>query len=347
MKPETFSCMFEGKVQFNITIKSRVTIIRGDSATGKTVFLECISNPRSSESRTDVTLYEYDPAENPVDYLRRRPSVRYVFIDEDSANKMDRLELLENILDAGYYLVIATRSPLRNLTYAITDVYYMHTENNITTLRSYYQDYSRFIAASSYACEDTKSGYQYWRSRLPVQPMSGNRNWINYVKDNCLIVDGAAFGNQIADVIKYTQNIYAPLSFECLLLYKYCGYTLEVLISELKDTDKTFERLCSRLVIEERRLGFKYTKTRLPNRVLLVDLIPELKTYINKWLQDLFKPEVLSETSKNGNTKAINNFLLNLGFPEEYGRVYSSLPDVLDKSLWKNQILDALQNNTS
>lgn len=343
MLPETFSCTYRNRLRFEITVKSKVTILRGDSATGKTLFFECITNPDDSTTRSDVVLYKHDPAEDPVEYLKRRKLVRYVFIDENSANKMDRLELLEPILTAGYYMIIATRAPLRNLTYAITDVYELYTENNTVKLRSYYKEYDKLPIAKQYACEDIKSGYQYWRSRLDITPMSGNRSWLNYVKGHCLIVDGAAFGNQIEDVLQYSPKLYAPLSFEYLLLQKYCAVTIEDLMRELEERDKTFERLCSRLAIQYNKLGFKYSKSKLPLRVLWVNLVPELSDYTNKWLVDVFRPEVLNNPNKRANTSAISSFLVNVGFPEVYTEVYSALPDMLDRALWKSQIFDVLK----
>lgn len=119
MKSETFVCLYEDTLRFEIKVESRVTILYGDSGTGKTTFIECVTDSWDPDKRKDVAVLDYAEIDDPLGYLALKKNLTYVFIDEESANDLDRDELLEPILDAGYFLVIATRRPLLHLTYGL------------------------------------------------------------------------------------------------------------------------------------------------------------------------------------------------------------------------------------
>lgn len=342
MKSDTFVCTFENTLRFEIKIESRVTILYGKSGTGKTTFIECITDKKDPETRVDVMHLSYEANIDPVKYLRLNDLAKYAFIDEESANEFDRYELLESILDAGYYLVIATRKPLENLTFGVGDVYKLQTIDQVTTVVPYYDKYDKLPECEHYSCEDSNSGYQYWSCFLSVSAMRGNRDWRNHVS-NGLIMDGAALGNQIRDILNCTDTIYLPESFEFLLLQHYCNYTHEDGISDITTKDKTFERLYTRLVEQNKVLGFKYNKHALPSRVKLVKVIPELQRYANKWLQSRMTPTVLKDTNKQASRKELSEFLKDIGLQSEFRRVYDKLPDMLDAALWKVEVLDVLK----
>lgn len=342
MKSDVFVCTLANQVRFEITIKSRVTILYGHSGTGKTKFVRRMGISTRVNPRFDVETINYKPNTNYVGKLKQDPSIKYVFIDEESANDMDRDECLEPILDAGYTMLIVTRKPLINLTYGIQDVYKLQTVSGVTTAVPFYKEYTTLPDSESYACEDSSSGYQYWSGFLDVVTMQGNRNWRKF-SDRCLIMDGAAIGAQIRDILDITDNVYLPESFEFLLLNYYLSYTHEDGVRDITSDDKTFERLYTRLVEQENALGFQYSKRSLPLRIKLINLIPELDKYVNKWMQSIMAPLVLKDEDKSANRKELADFLSSVGLQSKFGVVYNELPDKLDISLWKVEVLEVLR----
>lgn len=343
VKSETFVCLYEDTLRFEIKVESRVTILYGDSGTGKTTFIECVTDSWDPDKRKDVAVLDYAEIDDPLGYLALKKNLTYVFIDEESANDLDRDELLEPILDAGYFLVIATRRPLLHLTYGLKDVFKLQTVDDVATVVQYYPNFDSLPKCKAYACEDSNSGYHYWSCFPPVTPMRGNRDWRNNI-DKCLIMDSAALGNQIRDIRQYGVNIFLPESFEFLLLQHYCNYTHEDGVRDLTPEDKTFERLYTRPAEQEKALGFKYSKRMLPSRVKLSKIIPELNEYKNTWLQSVMFPVILKTTDKKDNRKELSEFLEIIGFQSEFNAIYDRLPDTLDPALWKVEVLNTVKS---
>lgn len=237
------------KVLFEFSIRRNISVLKGDSATGKTTLLHI--------------LYEYLRIGKQSGYSVSTNAAYYVYIrDEVGRNWMDALYPLENTIifieenndfvfskefvafvkESGNYFVLVTRAPLKMLPYSIHEVYEIITDGKRTDIKESYHEfkeiYSNYpIAANNkiqnVVTEDSNSGYQFWNKAFQnsnVISANGNGNLIKQVQklesgDILVIADGAAFGSLIESCLSAFQtqtnrriSLWLPESFEYLIL---------------------------------------------------------------------------------------------------------------------------------
>ena len=113
------------RVQYKFTLNRNLTILRGDSATGKTTLIEMVSayeqNPQSGITiRCDKDCAVIVGRRWQEQLSHRKDSV--IFIDE--ANEfLSTDEFARAVRKSDNYYVIATREPLPALPYSIEEVY--------------------------------------------------------------------------------------------------------------------------------------------------------------------------------------------------------------------------------
>jgi predicted ATPase len=123
-----------GKVKFNLTLDWNITVIIGDSATGKTYLCDTVHNyvkfGRSSGINviTDVKL---DVGANTFeDAIRqlRNSSNTIIFYDSDIKYVM-KSEFVEAVRDSSNYVVIMCREVMDDLLYSSKSVRHLATES--------------------------------------------------------------------------------------------------------------------------------------------------------------------------------------------------------------------------
>ena len=114
------------RIQYKFMISRNITILRGDSATGKTTLIDMVDeyNKSGIESGIELTCVKNCVVLDRGNWMRDLEEIRdsIVFIDEGngfvkSAGFADMAKKSDN------YYVIATRDSLFNLPYSITEVY--------------------------------------------------------------------------------------------------------------------------------------------------------------------------------------------------------------------------------
>lgn len=237
------------RVLFEFSIRRNITVIKGDSATGKTTLLHM--------------LYEYLRTGKQSGYSVSTNSEYYVYLrDEVGRDWKDALYPLKNTIifieenndfiftkefaafvkESGNYFVLVTRAPLKMLPYSIHEIYEIITDGKRTDIKESYHEFKEIYSnypilennkIQNVVTEDSNSGYQFWmnvfKSRNVVSS-GGNGNLIKQVKnlsggDTLVIADGAAFGSLIESCISSFQmqtdrriSIWLPESFEYLIL---------------------------------------------------------------------------------------------------------------------------------
>ena len=106
------------RLHYRFTIERNVTILRGDSATGKTTLINMISDYQRLGKQSGVTVVSDKPcvvltAQNwQLNLTQIQDSI--IFIDEGEAFVRSK-EFAEAIQNSGNYYVIATRASLFNI----------------------------------------------------------------------------------------------------------------------------------------------------------------------------------------------------------------------------------------
>ena len=233
------------RIQYKFTIERNITILKGDSATGKTTLIEMIAEYNSRGEDSGITLLCDRPCVvlNSLNWklILENTYNSIVFIDEgDVFVKSD--EFAELVKRSDNYFVIATRAKLSNLPYSVMEVYGIkNTAGNKYqgTKRLYsefYPIYSNHIPQiekpDCIIVEDSNSGYEFFSSVCALNNIAcihagGNAN-VEAMVASCnynrilVIVDGAAFGPYIERLLDMSLvkqlGIYLPESFEWLIL---------------------------------------------------------------------------------------------------------------------------------
>ncbi len=249
MKGE-YSFVVRGKrARFSFTIHRNITIIKGDSATGKTTLLsmmyEYLRSGRESgysvEANVDYFVYLRDePGRDWTDVLLPLHDT-VIFIEENNEFVYSH-EFAEFVKNSGNYFVIVSRASLKMLPYSIHEIYEIVTSGQHSDLEemwhTFQELYSNFPLVQNnrienVLTEDSNSGFEFCKkvfSEGSVLSANGNSNISRLMSetekgDLLIIADGAAFGAYMEDcisVLNETENtrisLWLPESFEYLIL---------------------------------------------------------------------------------------------------------------------------------
>lgn len=246
MKGKHHVLLETGRVRYDFTIRRNITVLQGDSATGKTTLVELLQQfaRRGAgsgirlESDVPVRVFSGD-GEDWVPFLRN-PKPAILFIDEDYPFIHSR-EFAREISGSEHYFVLITRKPLTNLPYSVQEIYGIRTSGKYHFPEKIYNEFyplyqDRFLHDGRehriLITEDAKAGLVFYRRAFPdVSCIStdGNANVASVLAsmqsaNPCVVIaDGAAFGAFIENVLSISAAmgnaaLYFPESFEWLVL---------------------------------------------------------------------------------------------------------------------------------
>ena len=204
------------RLKYEFDIKRNITVILGDSATGKTTLVEMLSTYSRIPMKTGIRVESDVPCVVFSDFgsdwaaALRLIENSIVFIDEDYPFVFSQ-DFAELVSGSSNYFVIITRRPLYNLPYSINEVYgirtsgkYHYPEQIYHEFYNIYQDVDIEPLDKKYTfyIEDSKSGFEFYRNAFGdsiCRSCEGNSQVAKKInsaeEDNiAVIADGAAFG---------------------------------------------------------------------------------------------------------------------------------------------------------
>lgn len=249
MKGKHHIVIESARLKYEFDIKRNITIIQGDSATGKTTLIELISDYQNSRENSPVRIESDVPCEvfggigDRWSAMLELISDSIIFIDEGNYFIRQK-EFAEVVQTSSNYFVLITRENLPILPYSIQEIYGIRTSGKYhfpeKVYHEFYPIYSEIkdTAAENefnmkMITEDSDSGNQFFSSffKNPENCISAGGNGNIYramkrVAEDTLIsvvADGAAFGPYIARVLEYAEQrgkvlLYFPESFEWIIL---------------------------------------------------------------------------------------------------------------------------------
>ena len=254
---------------FRFSVRRNVTVVRGDSATGKTTLYEMIADHTRLGEASGVTVQCDRPcvALTDIDWRNqlRGTSGSIVFVDE-GLEEMGKPDFARAVRESDNYYVIFTRAELPNLPYSVDEVYHIKTSGKYHELAPMYRQgegcrysLSRKKPKSDFSAlvtEDSKSGLQFFQRRLggggvrceTARTNSAVVKWmLDHVDERIFVIaDGAAFGPYADRVLKLQAErpdsiaVCLPESFEWLLLESGVVSTPEV-AAILEDPSSSIE----------------------------------------------------------------------------------------------------------
>ncbi|MEE3313721.1 MAG: hypothetical protein VZR56_06155, partial [Treponema sp.] len=167
-----------------------------------------------------------------------------VFVDEGN-RFIATPEFARAIKATDNYYVLITREGLKTLPYSVNEIYGIHTSGKYADLKQVYHEFYLIYGVDgkkSYIenhiskdiekvlCEDSNSGFDFFTTvfaqKYECESAKGKsniyKNLLASSKKTLIIADGAAFGSQMAKVMKIAERadcvLFLPESFEYILL---------------------------------------------------------------------------------------------------------------------------------
>ena len=233
------------RLKYEFELRRNLTIIQGDSATGKTTLIDMIrdfvNNPSGTpvEINCDKKCYVLEGALWKEQLAGISDSI--IFIDEGN-EFIKSTDFAQEIQQTDNYYVIVTREALPSLPYSVEEIYGIRTSGKYGTLKQSYHEFYRLYGENTYEnevepeiiiTEDSNLGYQFFEqvckeNQLKCESMDGKSNVFHYLNLHrnekiLVIADGAAFGSEIDRVLQLIERrknvaLYLPESFEWMIL---------------------------------------------------------------------------------------------------------------------------------
>jgi hypothetical protein len=231
------------KVDYQLTVERNITILSGNSATGKSTLYRAIKQFENDGRASGIKLTCDRPCvilegknwENDLKEIKQS----IVFVDE-GAKFINTEEFATAIKKSDNYYVLITRQDLGNLPYSIHEIYELDTNRIGNRMFCKQQQIykSNNIAQnaiiSKIVTEDSKTGYEFYneyakKHNIQCEHADGKTNVSKKIvnKNNSqttlIIVDGAAYGSEMNNTMILINSIpgyilFTPESFEWLLL---------------------------------------------------------------------------------------------------------------------------------
>lgn len=233
------------RLRYELHIRRNITIIRGDSATGKTTLLNLLEQAADFGESSGVEVICERPCRTlgGKDWNIVLPNLHEQIIFLDEENKFVKSqEFAEAVKASDNYFVIVTRENLQNIPYSVDEIYGIHTSGKYHDLKRTYNELYRIYSTETFSgkqkpenivVEDSHSGYEFFQAvcadnGIACISAGGKSNLKAAVsklgKESVLVIaDGAAIGaemNELYQLMRYKPAVkcYLPESFEWLVL---------------------------------------------------------------------------------------------------------------------------------
>lgn len=237
--------IYNSRISFTLEIERNITVIRGDSATGKTTFVEMLQSFEQYGKSSGVTVQCRRPCRvlTGVDWEYRLGGIENSIVFMDEGNEYVKSEAFaRNVRNSTNYFVIITRENLYQLPYSVNSILKLKTTNRRakTYVRSYplYDHLRDPIGQINHVeriiTEDSNSGHEMFAHIAQAQEVAcisalGKSNVFGKLMEHpqerlLVIADGAAFGAELEKIHRLLEQrpnkivLYLPESFEWLIL---------------------------------------------------------------------------------------------------------------------------------
>ncbi len=158
MKGKYHIVVQNNKLRYELDIRRNITIIRGDSATGKTKLIDMIEQAASLGEGSGVEVFCERPCRTLAgkDWALVLPNIRgqIIFLDEENRFVKSR-EFAAAVKGSDNYFVIVTREDLPNLPYSVDEIYGIHTSGKYHDIKQTYNELYRIYSAETYSGKES------------------------------------------------------------------------------------------------------------------------------------------------------------------------------------------------
>lgn len=222
------------RLHYEFEIKRNITIIQGDSATGKTTLINMLRQAENLGESSGIDVISDVPCRilegKNWKIILENSSGNIFFIDEENSF-INTEEFASMVKESDNYFVLITRENLYNLAYSVDEIYGLHESGKYHDTRKVYQQmyhiYSieeKFpIEPEKIIVEDSNSGYEFFKKisaekNIACLSAGGKSNIFSLIKrqsagEICVVADGAAIGPEMNRLYKETLKEKHPFIF--------------------------------------------------------------------------------------------------------------------------------------
>lgn len=146
MKGKYHIVVQNNRLHYEFDIKRNITVIRGDSGTGKTTLVNMIAlaAEQGESSGIDVICTKKCRTLPGTDWKLVLDNLHenIIFLDENSSY-MKSQEFAECVRHSDNYFVLVTREDLPNLPYSVDEIYGIHSSGKYVDLKRTYNEFYR------------------------------------------------------------------------------------------------------------------------------------------------------------------------------------------------------------
>ena len=290
--------IYDNHISYHLEIKRNITVIQGNSATGKSELIRMLSDYNRAGASSGITVICEKTCLAMVssDWTLVLPQLHdnIIFIDENNSYIKTR-DFAEIVNKSDNYFVLICRDGLPMLSYSVEEIYgfrqgrpsqkYLEAKRVYNEMyRIYNLEDDKNIKPDIIVTEDSNSGYEFFKTAVSCKVLTAKGKSRMAEKIRSLqtsdvtvlsIVDGAAFGADMGEYTRQTENalckcyLYAPESFEYLILMAgICEIPREKLERTYDFADSTkyssWERFYYNLLVENtKETVYKYSKRHI------------------------------------------------------------------------------------
>lgn len=232
-------------ISFTLELERNITILCGDSATGKTTLIGMLRDYEENGRSSGVVVQCPKPCRvmTNADWEYRLGGIHDSIVFLDEGNAFVKSEAFARaIQNSSNYYVIVTRESLYQLPYSVTSILKLKTtaKRSKTYVRAYLQydhladPVGEISRIQEIVTEDSNAGYEMFdhiavENNISCISAQGKSNvfsqLVNRTADRVLVIaDGAAFGSELEKIYRLMESqpnkitLYLPESFEWLVL---------------------------------------------------------------------------------------------------------------------------------
>ena len=287
------------RLKYEMDFRRNITVIKGDSATGKTTLVDMINEYNLNGTDTGIELSCTCPCRVIAGSTWKEQlagiSGSLVFIDEGN-RFVSSVDFAHAIRETDNYYVLVTRESLYALPYSVTEIYGIHSAGRYAYPEPVYHEMFRIYGdydklkekiPDKLIAEDSNAGYEFFSALLKnkgivCESANGAGNIYEMIQNAELrehimvVADGAAFGANMEKVYQVLLRkpgiqLYLPESFEWLILSS--GALQDNEVKSILDDPSAYiesldyfswERYFTQLLISKTKDTYmKYSKTSL------------------------------------------------------------------------------------
>lgn len=277
--------------KFDILINSKYVILNGMSGTFKTTFIRMVlmlqeqNVDEPSNHIFNIVIGELRRKEGKSakyfdinDLLRASEDTLFV-LDEDVVANLIATNNLKKVRRAKCHVMLIYREEALDLNVSYKDYYVFKTTECVTKLLRKYPDYETWIESDRYIIEDSSTGFQYFKTRVPqLMTAHGKSNLRKFTDDGVIIADGAALSYEFVELFERNAQMYLYDCFEALIVKKFLPEKFYNKYTECKASYFNYEQYFEDVAHEAVKVlgSYTYNKSKLLKILFGFDLLDKL-----------------------------------------------------------------------